>query len=150
MKIVICASIDFTPKIKEVADILSAQGHEVEIPFTSQRILRGEFTLEDFLHEKDKNGDSGFREGAFAKMKDDLIKLHYKKISESEGILILNLEKKGIPGYIGGNTFLEMGFAYVLDKKIYLYNNIPELSYSDEIIAMRPFVLEGDLSRING
>ena len=150
MKIVICASIDFTPKIKEVADFLLKQGHTVDIPLTSQRILNGEFTLEDFLQEKEKNGDGGFRESAVRKIKDNLIKLHYCKISESDAIFVLNLEKKGIPGYIGGNTFLEMGFAYVLDKKIYLYNNIPDVSYSDEIIAMRPFVLEGDLSRING
>ena len=34
-----------------------------------------------------------------------------------------------------------MGFAHVLNKKIYLLNNIPEMSYSDEIRAMQPIVL---------
>lgn len=149
MKIVICGSIAFTPKIKEVADILIEQGHNVEIPLTSQRIINGELTLEDFLKEKAINGDGAFRESALRKIKDDVIKRYYNLIIESDAILIVNLENKNIPNYIGGNTFLEMGFAHVLNKKIYLYNNIPTISYSDEIIAMRPVILDGNLLKIN-
>jgi nucleoside 2-deoxyribosyltransferase len=148
MKIVICGSIDFTPKIKEIADILSSQGHEVDIPLTSQRIINGELTLEDFLNEKNKNGDAAFRESALRKISDDLIKRYHRKISESDAILVLNLDKKGISNYIGGNTFLEMGFAHILDKTIYLYNNIPDISYTDEINAMEPVILNGDLLKI--
>jgi len=148
MRIVICGSIDFTHTIKKVADNLSEHGHEVDIPFTSQRILNGELTLEDFKREKEKNGDGAFRESAMRKIKDDVIKRYYNKIMESDAILVLNLEKKGIANYIGGNTFLEMGFAHVLNKKIYLYNNIPNLSYSDEINAMQPIILDSDLFRI--
>jgi len=66
----------------------------------------------------------------------------------ADAVVVVNLEKKGIPSYIGGNTFLEMGFAHVLDKKIYLYNDIPDLSYTDEIQAMQPVALKGDLSKI--
>jgi predicted RNA-binding protein with PUA domain len=65
-----------------------------------------------------------------------------------DAILILNLEKNNIKGYIGGNTFLEMGFAHVLNKKIFLLNEIPEMGYKDEIVAMKPVILEGDLNRI--
>lgn len=131
MKIVICGSIDFTLQIKEIADALSKQGHLVDIPLTSQRIIDGELTLEDFLIEKNKNGDGAFRESVLRKIKDDVIKLYYNKISVADAILVLNLDKKGISNYIGGNTFLEMGFAHVLNKTIYLYNNIPNISYSD-------------------
>ncbi len=148
MKIIICASIDFTPKIKEVAEILTKQGHDVDIPFTSQRIINGELTLEDYLKEKNENGDTAFRESALRKIRDDVIKKHYKKISESDAILVLNFDKKGIPNYIGGNTLIEMGFAYVLDKTIYLYNDIPNISYTDEIKAMQPIVIDGDLLKI--
>ena len=143
MKIIICGSIDFTPTIKEIADILGKHGHEVEIPLTSQRIINGELTLEDFKNEKTKSGD-----GAFRKIQDDVIKRYYNKINESDAILVLNLEKNGIINYIGGNTLLEMGFAHVLDKTIYLYNNIPDLSYTDELNAMQPIVLGGDLLKI--
>lgn len=144
MKIVICGSIDFTPKIKEVADILINNGHNVDIPLTSQRIINWEFTLEDFFKEKNNtiNGASQ------RKINDDVIKKYYKIINESDAVLVLNLEKKGILDYIGWNTFLEMGFAHVLNKKIYLYNSIPDLSYSEEIYAMQPIIINGDLSLV--
>jgi len=126
MKIVICASISFTNKIKEVADQLSKKGHIVEIPFTSQRIINGEFSLEQFLAEKQKNGD-----GAFRKIQDNLIKRYYEIIKNADAILVINIDKKGIENYIGGNTLIEMAFAHVLDKKIFLLNPIPEISYKD-------------------
>lgn len=144
MKIVICGSIIFTPKIKEVADYLIKKGYEVELPFTSQRIINGELTLEEFKNEKQNNGD-----GALRKIKDDLIKRYYEIMKGADAVVVVNLEKKGIANYIGGNTFLEMGFAHVLNKKIYLYNDIPDLSYTDEIKAMQPIALRGDLSKIN-
>lgn len=149
MKIVVCGSIEFTPKIKETADTLIGRGYEVEIPITSQRIIDGELTLEDFLREKEINGDTSFRKNIERKVKDDVIKRYFKIIKESDAILILNYEKRGVAGYIGGNTFLEMGFAHVLNKKIFLLNPIPEIGYKDEIIAMQPTVLDGDLSKIS-
>lgn len=143
MKIVICGSIEFTPKIKEVADALTKHGHEIDVPLTSQRIISGELTLEEFKKEKRKNGD-----GAFRKIQDDVIKRYYDIIQASDAILVLNLEKNGAANYIGGNTFLEMGFAHVLNKPIYLYNDIPNASYTDEIIAMQPIALNGDLKNL--
>jgi len=44
---------------------------------------------------------------------------------------------------------MEIGFAHVNDKKIFLLNPIPEqVSYLDEIKAMVDVILEGDLSKI--
>ncbi|MFZ2975032.1 MAG: hypothetical protein WA055_00180 [Candidatus Moraniibacteriota bacterium] len=143
MKIVICSSIDFTYEVEEVSDKLMAMGHETEIPFTSQRILRGELTLENFKKEKEKNGD-----GFVRKIKDDVIKRYYEIIKNSDAILVVNHNKKEVENYIGGNTFLEMGFAHVLNKKIYLLNPIPEMGYKDEIVAMQPIILNGDLKNI--
>jgi len=142
MKIVICASISFTDKIKEVADQLSAKGHVVEIPFGAQRIINGELTLEQFLSEKQENGDSAL------KIQNNLIKRYYEIIKNADAILIINIDKKGIKNYIGGNTLIEMAFAHVLDKKIFLLNPIPEISYKDEIMAMQPIILDGDLAKI--
>lgn len=86
-------------------------------------------------------------EGAFAKIKHDLIKLHYKKIKSSDAVLVANFSTK-IRNYIGGSTFIEMAFAHVLDKKIYLLNPIPDVSYRDEILAMQPIIINGDLRKI--
>jgi predicted RNA-binding protein with PUA domain len=60
----------------------------------------------------------------------------------------VNIDKGGFSNYIGGNAFLEMGFAHILNKKIFLLNEIPEMIYTDEILAMQPIVLNGDLSKI--
>ncbi len=42
-----------------------------------------------------------------------------------------------------------MGFAHVLDRKIFLLNDIPDISYTDEIRAMKPIILNGDISLID-
>jgi hypothetical protein len=33
-------------------------------------------------------------------------------------------------------------------KKIFLLNPSPQMAYSDEIVAMKPIVINGDLSKI--
>ena len=62
--------------------------------------------------------------------------------------MIANYDKNNIKGYIGGNTLMEMGLAFFLKKKIYLLNEIPELSYKEEILGVLPIILNGDLSKI--
>ena len=119
-------------------------GHSCEIPKYSQKILNGDITLEDFKKQKGLKGDLDFRKGAG----EDLIKRDYNLIKECDCILVLNLDKKGVKNYIGGNTFLEIGFAHVLDKKIFLLNPIPEMGYTDEVKAVEPVVLNGDLAGI--
>jgi len=143
MTITICGSITSTPKIKEVSDQLIALGYKTFLPYSSIKIINGELSLKEFLKEKQNNGD-----GAFRKIKDDLIKRYYNKIKESDAIIVLNLDKNGIKNYIGGNVFLEMGFAHVLNKRIYLYNDLPDINYLDEIKAMKPIVINQDLSKI--
>ena len=51
-----------------------------------------------------------------------------------------NYDKHGIKNYIGGNAFLEMGFAHVLGIKKFIYlNPIRKMPYYEtEIVAMRP------------
>jgi len=141
MRIAICGSIDFTYEMKEAADKLGKMSHETVLPLTSERILSGKLTLENF--KKSSNDD-----GSFRKIKDDVIKRYFNIIKETDAVLVMNLDKKGINNYIGGNTLLEMGFAHVLDKKIYLLNQIPEMSYTDELRAMRPVILDSDFSQI--
>lgn len=142
MKIVICASIQFTPQIKEVAELLSSLGHEVTIPDGAERILKNEFSMSEFMQKK-KQG-----EGYKSKMKHDVIRYYFKRIQECDVILVLNLTKNKIKNYIGGNTFLEMGFAHVLDKKIFVYNPLPDMHCIDEMITFEPVVINGNLKKI--
>jgi hypothetical protein len=144
MKMVICGSIDVTPAIQAVQLTLTNLGHNVRIPAFSERIIQGEISLADFIAVKERDGDTPLRIASG----EDAIKRHYDLITASEAILVVNVEKKGVANYIGGNTFLEMGFAYVLGKKIFLLNPIPEVSYRDELLAMHPIILNGDLSNL--
>ncbi len=142
MKIVICSSLDFTKEIKEIAVQLNIQGHQVTTPKTALMILDGKVSLEQIKREKE-NGQIVKRA-----IKLNIIKYYFKKIKEADAILVLNFDKKGVKNYIGGNTFLEMGFAHVLGKKIFLLNEIPDLSYKAEIKVMQPIVINGDLRKI--
>jgi nucleoside 2-deoxyribosyltransferase len=86
---------------------------------------------------------------AEAKRKYNFIKIWHDLIINSDAVLICNFDKNGVENYIGGNTLMEIGFAYVNDKKIFLLNPIPEeMSYTDEIKAMVDNVLDDDLSKI--
>lgn len=142
MKIAICLSLDFTNQISDIKNQLTQKGHEIVVPMTAGMILRGDVTLEQIMKEK----ESGIIPERM--IKQDVIKYYFEKIKEVDAILVLNFEKKGIKGYIGGNTLLEMGFAHVLNKKIFILNDIPDISYKHEIKAMQPIILNGDLTKI--
>ncbi len=88
------------------------------------------------------------QEHANVKKEYDYIRYHYGEIVNGDAILVLNLAKGGVKNYIGGNTLMEIGFAYVHHKKIFFLNPIPEVSYRDEIQAMGPVVVKGNLSLI--
>jgi hypothetical protein len=143
MKVAICGSLDFTHEMRALADTLAAQGHDVEIPPTSRKILQGEVTVDQIKAEKEQ--------GTFADraIKFDAIREYWSTIQQTDAILVANYPKKGIKDYIGGNSFLEMGFAHVLNKPIYLLHAIPDLMYSDEIEAMQPILLKGDISKLS-
>lgn len=83
------------------------------------------------------------------KIEYDFIHEHFKKIEKADAILILNYEKNGIAGYIGGNTFLEMGYAFGLGKQVYLLNPIPQMDYYTEMVAIQPVILHGDLNMLS-
>lgn len=142
MRIAICGSLSFTNQMKNIADELTAQGHDVSIPISSEKILSGEFSLAEIEKEKSQGN---FSDRA---IRNDSIRAYWKVVKDADAILVANFDKKDIAGYIGGNTFLEMGFAHVLNKKIYLYQDIPQVSYEDEIRTMQPTVLKGNINLI--
>jgi len=77
-----------------------------------------------------------------------MIRLQKEKVEANDAVFILNFEKHGQPNYIGGATFLETFKAFELGKKIFLYNPIPDNIFKDELIAMDPVVINGDLDKI--
>jgi len=142
MKISICGSLDFAFEMKEISEKLVDLGFEVDLPPTAKMILEKEVTSEQIKKEKD--------DGSFSQrvINSDAIRRYWKIIQNTDAILVVNFDKKGIKGYVGGNSFLEIGFAHILNKKIYLLNQIPEIGYKDEIEAMQPIVLNGDITKM--
>ena len=88
-------------------------------------------------------------ESKWDKIEGDLIKDYYEEIKKCDSLLVINITKHGIENYVGGNSLIELAEAYVLGKKVFLLNPIPEMQYSDEIAAMNPTILSGDLSLIS-
>ena len=136
MKIAICASMIFAKEMLEVKADLEALGHIVILPQNAERYAKSQLALETKA-ESVKN-----------KIKFDLIRVYYEEIKASDGILVLNYDKGGIDNYVGGNSFLEAGFAHILKKKVYFLFGIPKMLYSDELKALQPIILDGDLKRI--
>jgi len=143
MKIAIIASIQFSKEMVEYKQQLEKLGHVVFIPYSTEKIAASEIALEEYMKEKEAHGDMKFREEG-----PDLIKDHYNKILKSDAILMLNYSKKGVKNYVGGNALMEMGFAYVNNKTIFLLHDIPDMPYTDEIRAMHPTILHGNLAEI--
>ena len=136
MIITICGSMQFHEEMSQIQLTLEDTGHTVYVPEELDNIEHNEsYMVTD-------------EQRISAKIEYNFIKEHFKKIEKADAILILNYEKKGIAGYIGGNTFLEMGYAFGLGKKIFLLNPIPSMDYLTEMHAMQPTVLNGDLSLI--
>lgn len=136
MNIIICGSITAADDIIRVQQILLKNNFKVEIPegVKNQTLrTRTEVTMEE------KAGD---------KIKYDLIRAYYKKIHASDIVLIVNPKKREIPGYIGGNTLIEMAFAHVLDKKLFCLYPIGDMQYRSEILAMQPTILHGDITQM--
>ena len=135
MTLLLCASMQFIREIKETAATLEAQGHTVHRP--------GGFELwEEHGREKGEDGELEFMREY------DIMRKHYGKLKGVDAVLVLNYEKNGVAGYIGGGVLMEMGFAHVLQKPIYLLNPIPDVPYRDEIEVTNPVVLDGDLNKI--
>jgi len=141
MKIVICGSSAFKEKMLEYRDKLIALGHEPIVHPDYELFVKGE---KQELWKKISGG-----EHYQAKKSQGYIKWYYDAIVNSNAILVLNFDKKGIKNYIGGNTLMEIGFAHVNNKKVFLLNEVPEnVSYVDEIKAMVDSVLNNDLDKI--
>ena len=134
MKVVICGSLKFASEMKDLKHKLEERGHAVQMPVE----------MDNTNYEK-KSPEQGISNI----LSHDLIRKHYRKIVDGDAVLIVNISKNGIENYIGGNTFLEMGFAHVNHKKIFVLNPLPAgLNYYEEMAGMQPVVINGDVDLI--
>ena len=136
MKIGIIGSMHFSEKMLEVAEELKKLGHEP--------------ILSNFVHTfHGKNDEETEKLKIYQKNHQDAIREFWYLMQDADAVLVLNVDKNGMKNYIGGNALMEIGFAHILDKKIFLYNPIPEIPYyKSEIEAVKPGIINGDLTKI--
>ena len=135
MRIFIICSKVFYKDIEPIKQKLEEMGHLVELP--------------NSYYEPDaekKRCDLGQKE--HAKFKAKMFKMSEEKIETIDAVLTLNFDKNGKKNYIGGATFIEIYEAFMKNKKIYLYNDIPEGILYDEISGFSPIVINGNLDMI--
>lgn len=136
MKIGVIGSMQNTEKMLDVRDELIKLGHDAFVTNLASPFIGKTDEEKEAIKIRQKNEEDAIRE-------------FWHLMQDADAVLAVNLDKHGIKNYIGGNTFLELGFAHVLNQKIFLLNPIPEMPfYKTEIIAMQPLVIDGDLTKI--
>ena len=136
MKIGIIGSMQFTDKMVEYRDKLNKMGHDAFITELHKSMVgKTADEIEDIkIHQKNNM---------------DAIREFWRMMQGADAVLVLNFDKNGVKNYIGANTFMEIGFAHVLDQKIFLLNPMPDHQYIiTELQAVKPIVIDGDLSLI--
>ncbi len=131
MKITLCGSMKFDAEMQAVKSELEALGYEIVKP----NVVEG--------HVYEDNLDDN------AALKGGFIDEHFRKIDDSDAILVVNHEKNGVQNYIGGNVLIEIAYAYAQGLELFILYDIPDVSYSDEIRGMQPIVLHGSLTKLD-
>lgn len=137
MKILIGGSMSFAKEQLKIKKELEEKGHTALV-------------TEDIEHyiESDEIKRS-FEEELKISLEYDIMRSFFKKIAESDALLICNYDKKGIKGYLGTSVLMELGLAYYLNKKIFLLNEIDTSQpYALEIAIINQEVLNNNLSKI--
>lgn len=146
MNITLCGSIAFIDEMDAARKELESMGHKVKLPPLEVADDTGKMmpVKEYYALRKSVTDDTHW----IWEKKEWAMRTHFDKVARADAILVCNYDKNGVIGYIGANTLLEMGLAFYLKKPIYLLNRIPEVSYKEEILGMRPIIIESDISKI--
>ena len=139
MKVLIICSKRFYEKITNIKNELEQKNIQIFLPncYDDPKTEERMWNLGKEIHQE---------------FKAQMYKQSEETIKNMDAVLVLNFDKttneKIEKNYIGGATFLEIYDAFRLNKKIYLYNDIPEGMLYDEIQGFAPIIINGDLSKI--
>jgi hypothetical protein len=141
-KITIVTSASFSKEALETEKELKKLGFKVLVPITARKMKQqGNYDV-SFYKTWYKNPNDYSRK-AF------LMRNHIDKVVKADAILVMNLKKNGIDGYIGGNSLVEMAIAFYFRKPIFILNEIAEDSpFYEEVLGVLPVFLNGDLTKI--
>lgn len=137
MKIGIIGSMQHTEKMLELQSQLIKLDHKVYVSKFAPAFVGKSDDEKEVIKLDQKNNHDAIRE-------------FWNLMQGGDAVLVANYDKNGVKNYIGGNALMEIGFAHVLGQKIFLLNPIPEIPYyKTEIQAVKPVIINGDLSQID-
>lgn len=140
--ITICSSVSFYRDVLEVQEQLKKMGYTVLVPEIAAKMKKNN----DFEVNHYK---TWFANPSDYHKKTKLMEGHFRKVRKADAILVVNNEKNGIKGYIGGNVLLEMFLAYLDKKPIYVLNALGKgLPLEEEILGFCPIFLQGNITNI--
>jgi len=135
MRITICGSMHFAQTMLDTQKKLQKLEHEVIVPIlTKECVTNPELNID-----------------VKSLVENDCMRDHFNKIAAGDAILVINEKRKGVDGYIGGSTLMEIGIAYFNKKKIFILNQLPSeaiFSYIFEVKLTNSIILNGDLTKI--
>ncbi|MDO8639432.1 MAG: hypothetical protein Q7R53_00765 [bacterium] len=137
--IAICCSLSFFKKIFEIEKKLKELGFKIILPKTAREMQKTNNYDVSFYKTWYKNKSHYYK-------KKELMIDHFRKVIKSDAILVINEEKNGIKGYIGGNTLMEMTIAFHYKKPIFIYSEIDEnLNIKEEVYGLNSIFIKEDL-----
>lgn len=136
MKIGVIGSMQYTEKMMELRDQLISLGHDAFLTNLADPFIGKTDEEKEVIKIEQKQNQDAIRE-------------FWRAMQGADAVLVANYDKHGIKNYIGGNTLMEIGFAHVLNQKVFLLNPIPDISYyKTEIEAIKPVIINGDLTKV--
>ncbi|MDO8494300.1 MAG: hypothetical protein Q7S68_03080 [Deltaproteobacteria bacterium] len=138
MKITLCSSASFYKQVCEIKKQLQTIGFEVLIPHTANQMeASGDYRVETYK--------TWFADPKHFDKKTSLMQRHLAEVDAGDVVLVVNLTKNSMAGYIGGNVLLEMFYGWLKKKPIYcLYPISQELPLYEEVMGFSPICLNGD------
>lgn len=130
--------MNFYPALVEIESALTEIGFVVGIPYSAKEMkLTGDFD------------PVKYKGGRTYEERSKIIMKNFVAISHKDAILVINNTKNGVDGYIGPNVLMEIGVAFYLKKKIFIWNPVPQNApYQEELNCFGVQVINRDLSQI--
>ena len=129
--ITLCGSMEFFHELIQLSKELEKIGYSVLLP------------------SGEDHGTTFAKDDDLIAYKRYFVDRHLEKIKKADFILIANYEKRGIVGYIGSNTLMEIAFAYGFHKPIILLYPVGEQPCKSEVLGIQSANLEGNLKSLN-
>ncbi len=126
MTLVLCGSMTFEDDMREIASEILKMGIQTIVPES----------------DVDKKVTEDYKRRIARRYMRNIIH------KDTYAILVVNKNKGDKKNHIGPNTFAEISLAWFNKKKVYLYNDIPNNQFEDELHAWNVICLNEDLSRI--